>query len=179
MTLTQPQVGYAGLHGHAISSANDLISICLTIDMLVSSSTATYPTADLAIYVPVRVKTRVVVRKMLAAIATASGNVDIGIYNAGGTRLVSTSTTAAAAPLVVDVTDTTLGPGLHYLAVVADNTTITFDRDNPTAPTLAASGVLTEQLGAGAALPATATWAVNQTLAYLPMVAALLVTEVS
>ena len=140
---------------------------------------AAWPTSDLAIFVPVAVPRRVVVTKLFAAISTASGNVDIGVYDPAGVRLISTGTTTAATSLTVNTTDTTLGPGLYYLAMVANNTTVQLQRLNPTAPILTACGLLTQQLGAGAALPATATMAVLQTLAYRPLLAMLLGTVVA
>jgi len=139
------------------------------------TSSTTWPTADLAIYVPVLVKHRVVVRKLAMAIQVQAGNIDIGVYSASGVRQVSTGTQAASTGGVYDVTDTTIGPGLFYLAGVADTTsTLSVYRAATPAPTCAAAGVLTEQLGAGGALPSTATWAVNQTLAFYPALTMLL-----
>lgn len=58
--------------------------------------------------------------------ATVSGNIDVGIYDKDGNRLVSSGTTAQAGVNSIqafDVTDTAIGPGLFYLAVVLDNAT--------------------------------------------------------
>jgi hypothetical protein len=156
--------------GHILSTISG--PYCLALSTTSPSAAAAYPTADLAIYTPVLVMVRVVVLKLFVAVASASGNLDVGLYDAAGIRLVSSGTTAAAVPFTPDVTDTTIGPGLYYLAVVADNTTVTITRDSDAAPVCAATGLLTEQLGAGGTLPATATWVVPQTLAYYPVVAA-------
>jgi len=161
-------------HWHSIGT---LQAIWLP-NLTVSSSSAVYPTADLAIYIPVVVAEPVVIRKLATANGTAvSGNLDVGVYDARGTRLVSAGTTAQSGTTteqVIDVTDATIGPGLFYLAVTLDNTTGTFFRGGPVAPLAASIGILSEQLGTGAALPSTATWAVAQALAYIPHIAMLI-----
>ena len=139
-----------------------------------TGASGTWPTADLAISQPVRIKTRVVVTKLYAGVSISSGNVDIGLYDAGGTLLVSKGTAAATTSYSADITDTTVGPGLFYIALVADNTTLQCVFDNDVAPMYATAGVMTQQLGAGAALPSSATWTVPQTLAYVPEVAVFL-----
>lgn len=58
--------------------------------------------------------------------ATVSGNVDCGVYDAAGTRLISSGSTAQAGTTAiqsVDVTDTLIGPGQYYLALAMDNVT--------------------------------------------------------
>lgn len=172
--LTSPAVAPRSHAIHTVTSA-----YAPWLSTVTATSNAAYVTADLAIYHPVAVRFPVVAKKLFLGISTASGNVCVGIYDAAGVRLATSGTTAAAASLVVDITDTTLSVGLHYLAVVADNTTVQFARAAPAAPIAASLGVLTQQLGAGAALPATATWAVDQTNAYIASAAILAVTEVS
>lgn len=169
MSYSAPQYGVGWAASHTINNLSPYSS-CVQIGMV--STAYTHPANDLAIYCPVRFHERVVVRRLMATIQVPSGNVDIGIYSAGGIRLVSTGTTAAASDLTVDVTDTVVGPGLFYLAFTADNTTVSYVGPGLAAPILCAYGVLTQQLGAGAALPATATWAVNQTNMYAPGLAA-------
>lgn len=167
MSYTAPQRAKVGLSlttrmlwAVGVASTN-----CLS-----SASAAAYPTADLAIYMPVVINGPILVRKLAVPISSASGNVDVGLYGIAGDRIVSTGTVAAAAGLVVDVADTLVSGGQYYVAVVADNTTVTIYRATFAAPLCAASGILTEQLGAGAALPATASWSIQQTLAYYPYI---------
>lgn len=147
------------------------------------TGSGSWPTADLAIYCPVRVFERVVVRALYVANGSSvSGNFDLGLYNSGGTRLVSSGATAqsgTSSEQVVDVTDTTIGPGIYYVAMTLDNTTGTVLRDNDAAPLDAALGLYTEQLGTGGTLPTTATFAVPQTLAYLPSIGMLIETTVT
>lgn len=60
--------------------------------------------------------------------ATASGNLDVGIYDAAGTRLVSSGAVAQSGtntPQEFDVTDTQLGPGTFYFGISASLTTAT------------------------------------------------------
>ena len=141
-----------------------------------------WPTANLVIYSPLRILSRVIVRKLwFANQATATGNIDIGLYDAGGTKLVSSGSTAKAATndeQVLDVTDTTIGPGFYYMALTCSNNTDTFMVDADAAPLDAAVGMLTETPGAFG-LPTTASWAIAQTLAYNPMMGVLLDTTVT
>ena len=130
-----------------------------------------------AIYVPVRVLQRVTVLEMAYYENTATGNFDIGIYDAAGTRLVSLGSTAVGSNWVaVNTTDTVIGPGCFYLAFNSDTAADTYYATTDAAPIPAARGILTETL-ANVTLPATATWAVDQTLAFIPFLSALLVTE--
>jgi hypothetical protein len=136
-----------------------------------SGNVAAWPTADLAIYTPVIVRSRVIVTKLwLASGSTGTGNYDIGLYDAGGTALLRRGSTAKPATTteeVWDCTDTTIGPGLFYFAVACSNNTDTFYRQAPAAPMITALGVYSE--AAALPLPATATFALNQALAYYPL----------
>jgi len=178
--LTTPRTGLWASRNHAIDTFN-LANSAIQDGTLALGNVAAYPTSNLAIYVPIRVKVPGVVVKLALSVGTASGNFDIGLYSAAGVRLVSSGSTAMSGSTteqVVDVTDTTIGVGRYYVAVNVDNTTATLMRDANTAPWAAAVGILTEALGA-VTLPATATWAVNQTLAYIPMMAVLFETTVA
>jgi hypothetical protein len=131
---------------------------------------AAWPSANLAIYVPLRVPARVLVRKLwYAGTTTATGSVDMGLYDAAGNAVVSATATAKAAvndEQVFDVTDTVIGPGLYYIALASDSGTDTFIRTADAAPAATAMGVLTE--ASAYPLPATATWALAQATSYIP-----------
>lgn len=146
-----------------------------------SSGAGAWPSANLAIYVPVRVRSRVIVTQLWYGNAgTATGNYDIGLYDAAGTALLRRGTTAkttSPVEIVWDCTDTTIGPGIYYLALASDSATDTFHRLAPAAPITAALGVLSE--ASGFVLPATATFAVPQTLAYIPVIGMFLDTRVT
>ena len=136
-----------------------------------AASAAAWPSANLAIYIPIRVPVRCVARSLwYASGSTSNGNVDMGLYDAAGDAIISATGASKAnggEVQIFDVTDTTVGPGRYYLALVSDSGTSTFYRIAPAAPLCAAWGVLTET--SAYPLPATATWAVPQTLAYLPV----------
>jgi len=88
-------------------------------------ASAAWPAANLAIFVPFRIARTVTVYKMATgAGATSAGNFDVGIYDAGGNRLVSSGATAKGNSVehILNVTDTVIGPGLYYMAQSADGT---------------------------------------------------------
>ena len=95
------------------------------------TSTA-WNSANKAQYMPFRIFAPTIITKLWWFNgATASGNVDCGIYDAALMRLVSTGSTAQAGTSVlqiVDITDVLLGPGLYYFALALDNTTGTIMR---------------------------------------------------
>lgn len=132
---------------------------------------ATWPAANRAIYIPfVLAESVTVVKLFWVNGATVSGNVDVGIY--GGvsqTRLVSSGTTAQAGVndvQSVDVTDTAMGPGQFYLALVCDNTTATFQRWPTATLNLKVAGAA--QQASAFVLPTSAVLAAT-TAAYLPV----------
>lgn len=90
------------------------------------TSTA-WPTNNLAIYVPISLSARFTVARFVVANgANSTGNVDVGLYSAAGTRLISTGSTARAGTSVlqyIGVTDQSFPPGHYYLALVASSTT--------------------------------------------------------
>jgi hypothetical protein len=109
----------------------------------------------------------VVTRAWLFNGASANtGNWDVGIYTADGTRLVNMGTTAQAGGVSsvqqFDLTDTLLGRGAFYFAVACDSGSTTVYR--------CAAGTANDwllwgglQQASAFVLPATATFASNQT----------------
>jgi hypothetical protein len=86
---------------------------------------STSPVAATAYMYPFRLSEPVVVTKLYWLNGTASGNLDVGIYDHAGRRLVSIGSTAQSgtgAIQIVDVTDTEIGPGLFYMALVKETT---------------------------------------------------------
>lgn len=135
-------------------------------------ASAIYPTANLAIYIPFRIPRPIVVTKLWAWNGTVvSGNIDVGIYDATGTRLISAGSTAQAgtsAKQEFNIADTEIGPGLFYIATAMNNTTGTLHRVSALPVELMRLVGCAEQTTAFA-LPATATFAKVATAAYLPM----------
>jgi hypothetical protein len=156
-------------HWHSISTITD----GLVAPQNATSSTVTWPTANLAIYVPVIVRARVVVKQLwFANQTTASGNYDIGLYDAGGTGLLrkgSAAKPSGSDEVVWDCTDTTIGPGIYFLALAMSvNTDTLYGNNTPSPPNFAAMGLFSE--ASALPLPATATFAVPQTLAVYPII---------
>lgn len=88
------------------------------------------------IYMPFRLTERQTI-KQIAYLkgATIAGNVDLGIYDINNTRIVSSGSTAMSAGAnvaqVIDITDTTIGPGVFMMAIVLDDATGTVIRMSP------------------------------------------------
>ena len=130
-------------------------------------ASAVYVAANRAIFFPFRIPHPLLVVKLFAANGTVvSGNIDVGIYDVAGTRLVSSGSTLQAGISAIqefNIADTLLGPGLFYLAVAMDNVTGTLFRGSSggTAPVplelLVTQGMA--QQATAFPLPATATFA--------------------
>lgn len=150
---------------------------CGLYDLLAVFNTATasaaWPASSRAIFQPFEVQVPSIAKQIAFVVgATSSGNIDVGIYDLGGNRLVSKGSTAMSASTnaiqVIDITDTLLQPGVYYAALAVDNTTGTTFRWNPATQQLTAFGV--QQAASAFVLPTTVTYA-NPASAYLPDVA--------
>ena len=134
-------------------------------------ASATWPANNQAIYIPFELDMPMIVTQMFTVNgATASGNVDVGIYSADGTRLVSKGSTAQSGTNTIqayDITDTYLDCGAFYMALALSSTVGTLFRLSHGAANdwLIWGGL---QQASAFALPATATFAVNTTQ-YLPL----------
>lgn len=95
---------------------------------------ATYPTADLAIAMPIKVTEAITVKKLWCLNgATVSGNINMALYNSAFILVAGSETgsTAQAGTNVIQeftITPTGLTPGLYYVSLVMDNTTGTLFR---------------------------------------------------
>lgn len=120
-----------------------------------------WPAANRALYIPFIVGvTFVAVQMFVVNGATVSGNIDVGIYDGSGNRLVSKGSTAQAgvsSQQAFDITDTVLLPGRYYMGVAMDNATGTLIAWGPVAGLAGSMGCL--QQATAFALPATATFA--------------------
>lgn len=129
-----------------------------------------WPAANRAIYMPFEVQDVCVAQQIGFAVAVQSGNLDVGIYDVAGNRIVSKGSTAvgAAGIQAVDITDTTLGPGAYFLAMSVDNITASFSRvSSATTLVLESIGVQQQALGS-VTLVDPATFA-NPASAYVPV----------
>ncbi len=132
----------------------------------VLDTTATWTTANAAVYTPIRIHTTITVRKLYHKNGATVGtdNVDVGLYDVDSdglprTRLTSSGPTATSGANVwqeFDVTDVTIQPGLYYLAASMSGTTDTSLRLAAITISLSRDYSMYEELSAGT-LPATAT----------------------
>lgn len=157
-----------------LGSYDPASSICGEAVALGASSAVAgvWPVANLAIYMPILAERAVTVKQIAIQVATQAGNVDVGIYTEGGTRLVAAGTTAVAVAgmQLFDITDTLLTPATYYLAMAASSATASFAKAAVPAPLLRCAGVRQEALG-GLPLPATATFA-DMAQGYVPFICA-------
>ncbi len=123
------------------------------------SGGAAWPSANRALYIPVYLDSDGVVTKFWTFNgATASGNLDIGLYDAAGNRIASTGSVAQAGTSqcqVVDVTDFYVPAGWYYLARAHSNNTGTAWRNAPGIGVMRLSGIV--QQATAFALPSSIT----------------------
>lgn len=88
-----------------------------------------YITASLVVYVPFWVPETVTFTKMFWLNGSAvAGALDVGIYAADGTRLVSSGSVSQAGTSriqVTDIGDTTVARGTYYMAILSDTSGVT------------------------------------------------------
>lgn len=145
-----------------------------------AAGSATWPSANTAIFVPFTNPRPELVKKLWSGNGSAvSGNIDVGIYDASGNRLVSSGSTAQAGTNDLqefDVTDTVIpGPATLYLACALDNTTGQLFRNGQGSVLMRMYGLV--QQTSAFPLPTTATFA-TIAQAYCPDVGASLRTLV-
>jgi hypothetical protein len=156
------------IHSYTLSP-NSLGSMPVLNGVFGASS---YPTANLALFVPFRLTRPTTFNTLFIYQAgTASGNIDLGIYSADGTKLISTGSTANTTGLQsISITATTFTAGLYYYAVACDNTT-----NQPVFMSMSQAMFLKAvgmaQMASAFPLPATATFAtIGQTV--IPIIGA-------
>jgi hypothetical protein len=124
-------------------------------------ASAVWPTANLAILIPVALPHRVLATKLWWYNgATVAGNVDCGVYTADGRLVISSGSTAQAGANTiqeVDITDTWISHGRYYLALSLSSTTATVFRWNTAAQLAKFLGIA--QAASALPLPATLTLA--------------------
>lgn len=137
------------------------------------STSGAVQVANAAIFQPYMLPQRFLAVKMAITTGTTpSGNVDVGIYDRWGTRLVSIGSTAIGAASTrqeFDITDTVLEPGLIYIAFAGSATTVTTLNGGSTHDQMRAGGA--RYMTSAFALPATATFAaLSTTVSRAPLV---------
>lgn len=121
-----------------------------------------FPTANAAVMLAFKVDVAVTVSTAYFRVTVASGNMDVGIYSAGGSRLGSTGSfvvpTAAITVSQALTGSVALVPGVRYYGALAcDNTTASFGAFSAAgAPTITGYNVRS-QTSASMPLPSTIT----------------------
>lgn len=133
----------------------------------VVSGAAVWPAANLALFLAFHLEFSVLAQKMGVQVTTQNGNLDVGIYDQKGNRIVSKGSTAvgAAGLQVIDITDTVLGPGTYFMAMACSSGTAAFTRTTIGTAFSAIGGI--QQMATAFALPDPATFA-NPTQGYFP-----------
>jgi hypothetical protein len=166
--LAAPGVAYGILS--TMGEGSPIGEACL-ISGNAANGNAVMPGANVAMYIPVLVPDTATVYKLAWLNgATVAGNVDVGVYDFKGSRLVSSGSTAqsgVSAIQVADIADTVIRPGLYYLALATDSATATFQRGFVTTQLARASGAC--QQSTAFVLPATATFG-NPSAANMPLI---------
>jgi hypothetical protein len=93
----------------------------------INFNSTVWPADNRAIYAAIRIPSYFTVAQFMVANGTdTTGNVDVGLYDCSGTRLISTGTqsrSGARTTQYFGVTDQGFPPGHYYLALVASSTT--------------------------------------------------------
>lgn len=136
-----------------------------------TGSAGSWPAANRALLFPfVLPHPRTVYKAGWGNGGTVTGNADIGVYDAGGVRLVSSGATAKSGAnqiQMVDLADTLLAAGvIHYLALASDDTA-QFIRQNLIY--VAYSGLGCREKAASYPLPNPLTGTAQQTNGYVPV----------
>jgi hypothetical protein len=163
-TLNIHPWSWNSLGAKILASADDSISD--VTDVL-------YPQANMAIYIPFFLQHPMVFDRLFSENGdVVSGNIDVGIYDAGKRRIVSagsTVQTGTAGTQLFDVGSFTLGPGLYFMATALDNITGKFMALTFTSGLGVYKSLGIYQQSSAFPLPATATFA-TPTQNYLPLI---------
>lgn len=152
-------------------ASHNSIGIAITnLSSLGAPASAAWPTAAKAFYIPFALDRAVTLFRVgwHNGSAAQSGTREVGVYSAAGVKIISGSATPATINVVqfVDVTDTILGPGVYYMAMM-DAGVITTVAWAPVVPQVALMGVYTQT--SASPLPSTATFAVDNAVTFLPI----------
>lgn len=119
-----------------------------------------WPGANVAIFRPVTILTSVEITGIYYRVgATSSGNVSVGLYNSGLTRLATSGAVACPATGIATTNFTaayTAAAGRYWLALSCDNSTATFIMSNMSGQgsTMAKNSTSSHPLPAGPVTPA-------------------------
>lgn len=118
-----------------------------------------WPSNNLAIFVPLRLTEATTLKRFFYLSGNNTGNVDVGIYDEAGNKIISTGSTAQSTSNQVNyisVASTALATGNYFLAIAYASTTAAPFRAGGQQMTRA-MGIL--QMASALPLPTTATFA--------------------
>lgn len=124
-----------------------------------TSTSKTWPANDRAILIPFVCATPTTIKRVSVNIGVQSGNFDIGIYDSGFNLLTSLGSTAVPAAGIANLAlgPVTLTPGLYYMAMACNNTTVTFNAFNTAADLGIVQATGAVQMASAFPLPSTVT----------------------
>ena len=118
-----------------ISSSSPIVAAGFGAGMSGNYTPTNWPTANLAIAMPFSIPYAVTIRSAFWQNGgTLSGNVDCGVYNEDGTKVITTGSVVQAGATTTQnasLSATTLAAGSYYLVLCLDNVTGTFYRLAP------------------------------------------------
>ena len=149
--------------------------LCCNNMCLGNIASATWPLANLAIFIPFTLMSQITVLEMFTMNgATSSSGFDVGVYTSDGTLIVSTASTTQSTTTSVQVCSvstkliTSFGPGNFYMAMSVNSASATYYRVGPSAAIFSSMfGMAT--MTAAFPLPTTATLASIST-AFIPVI---------
>jgi hypothetical protein len=146
---------------------------------LAARTGAVWPAANRALYCAVWVEQPMVARRLFCRPTVQSGNLDMGIYDAKGNRIVSKGSTAVGvttALQIIDITASVTGtaspvllPGMYFLALNVDNVTAAMTMAAPASAEICRIAGVQQQAVGAVTLPNPATFA-NPASAYIPSI---------
>lgn len=135
------------------------------------NGTTNWPSANRAYYFPFRIPGAFMINQFFWINGSVvAGNVDAGVYSFDGRRIISTGAIAQSGVSVIqvaNVTDTTIGGGLFYLAISLSSATGRLLKAAPGLQFQKIMGIL--QQDSANPLPATATFAVLTVAPHIPV----------
>lgn len=118
------------LHVCAMGRFNSLPTIATFIGAPGIASAVNWTAANRAHYTPLSIPERFTISRFFALNGNVnSGNINMGLYTAAGTLLVSTGSTLQSGVIAIqfiDIANVSFPPGDYYLALLASNTAAQF-----------------------------------------------------
>lgn len=119
-SLNPPLTRMLPLHVCSTSSRFNNASGIVIMEANNAIGGASWPLGNLAVYIPIHMPSRFTVSRFMVCSANTTGNVDVGLYDQSGNRLISTGTVAknSATLMYFGVTDRSFSAGHYYLGLV-------------------------------------------------------------